>query len=300
MLTRVLLLFAVTMWGWSFVAAKICLDYLTPVELLGLRLLVGLPVLLVIILVKGFSFGFDKPLRLRMLAGSAILTVHFLIQVTGLKYTSATNTGWIIAVIPLVLVVLSYFFLREKIGLKEISGIAIASIGIVLLISKGDITNIGWLTSYGDWLILASAHTWAIYTVVTRDISRARPPLVVTFMLMVPALIVTQTYMAFTSDWNRIVAMPTDTLIALLFLGVIALALGHWFWQEGISKVGAYKSGIFLYLEPIATTCLAVPMLNESFGAYTAVGGILVLGGVYWAQRRGTKYRQKRSEPLRS
>ncbi|MBU1319520.1 MAG: DMT family transporter [candidate division Zixibacteria bacterium] len=287
MLTRLLLLFTVTIWGWSFVAAKICLDYLTPVELLGLRLLVGLPILLIIILVKGISFKFDKPLRLRMLAGSAILTVHFLLQVTGLKYTSATNTGWIIAIIPLVLVVLSCIFLKEKIGRREIFGIAVATIGIVLLISRGDISSIGgWLSSYGDWLILASAHTWAIYTVITRDISRARPPLIVTFVLMVPALFVTLIYMAFTSDWNRIVAVPAKPLVALLFLGVIALALAHWFWQEGISTIGAYKSGTFLYLEPIATTCLAVPLLNESFGIYTAVGGILVLAGVYWAQRR--------------
>jgi len=38
-----------------------------------------------------------------------------------------------------------------------------------------------WLRSTGDWLALASAHTWAFYTIATRDLVRRRPPLAVTF-----------------------------------------------------------------------------------------------------------------------
>jgi drug/metabolite transporter (DMT)-like permease len=286
MLIRILLLLTVTIWGFSFVATKVCLGYFTPAEVLGLRLLLGLPILLVIILIKKFSFHFDRRVWLRLAAGSSVIAAHFLIQITGLKYTSATNTGWIIAIIPLVLVVFSYIFLRERIGRKEIVGIVVASIGIVLLISRGDLSNIGWLSSYGDWLVLASAHTWAIYTVLTRDLSRSYRPLVVTFVLMFPVMIAMMIYMSFTSDWNKIVSIPTEPLIALLFLAILASAMGHWFWQEGIAKIGAHKAGIFLYLEPIATTCLAVPLLKESFGISTAAGGLLVLGGVYWAQRR--------------
>ncbi|MCP4544717.1 MAG: EamA family transporter, partial [Chloroflexi bacterium] len=64
------------------------------------------------------------------------------------------------------------------------------------------------------------------------------------------------------------------------------LAVAHWFWQEGVAKLGAAKAGIFLYLEPLSTTALAVPLLGEHFGFFTAAGGLLVLAGVFWAERR--------------
>jgi drug/metabolite transporter (DMT)-like permease len=64
------------------------------------------------------------------------------------------------------------------------------------------------------------------------------------------------------------------------------MGLAHWFWQEGVARLGAARAGVFLYLEPLATTGLAVPYLGESFGLFTAVGGAMVLAGVYLAERK--------------
>lgn len=286
MIARLLLLITVVAWGWSFVATKICLDYVTPVELLGLRLLTGLPVMFVIAIRRRVRFDFSPAVRKRLLVASAILTVHFLVQITGLKYTSATNTGWIIAVTPLALVGMSFLFLKERVDRNDIFGIIVATFGIVILVSRGDLGNLGWMGSLGDWLILVSAHTWALYTVVTKDILRTHQPLAVIFSVLLPIGILIPAYMVFTSDWSRFVHLPAEPLIAMLYLGLISLAIAHWFWQEGVARVGVARAGLFLYIEPLATTALAVPMLHEHFGAFTVVGGILVLGGVYWSQRR--------------
>lgn len=286
MLKRIYLLLAVIVWGWSFVATKILLAYVSPVEVMGLRFLVGLPVLYVIVVAKKIKFNFTPRDRWMVALASLIITAHFLIQITGIKYTSATNTGWIISITPLVLAVLSFLILKEKIGRKEIVGIAVASSGIVLLVSRGHLGDLGWLKSGGDWLVLASAHTWALYTVVTRDISRKYSPLTVTFSILLPSAVLLVGYMAVMSDWSRFVHLPMEPMFSVLFLGVLSLAVAHWFWQEGVADMGAAKAGFFLYLEPLATTALAVPYLNEQFGLLTGVGGALVLGGVYIAQRR--------------
>jgi SAM-dependent methyltransferase len=76
-----------------------------------------------------------------------------------------------------------------------------------------------------------------------------------------------------------------DPLAALLYLAVAGTALGQWFWQEGVARVGAARAGLFLYLEPLATAALAIPFLGESFGPVMALGGVLVLMGVYIAQQ---------------
>ncbi len=291
MLARALMLLTVTFWGWSFVATKICLDYMTPLEVIGLRYLLGLPLLLVVILVKRVKLSFArKDLGLVILA-SIVVTVHFLIQITGMKYTTATNTGWIIAVTPLVLMVLSVIFLKEKITLKAVVGVAIATVGILLLVSRGNLFDLGWLGSVGDWLILGSAHTWAIYTVLTRDVARRYNPLLVSFAVLLFSSIVIIGLMLFSSEWDKFLHLPLEPIIAILFLGVICLALAFWFWQEGVARLGAAKAGFFLYLEPLATTALAVPYLNESFGVFTAIGGLMVLVGVYIAEKQNSKKR---------
>lgn len=284
-MTRLLLLFTVIVWGWTFVATKICLDFVNPVELLGLRLLIGLPVLLGVIFYQKVELKFTGAEWGRVLVGATVLTSHFLIQITGMQYTTATNTGWIISVTPLVMAVLSFVFLKERLGTAAMVGILVATFGILLLVSRGHFGDFGWLKSTGDWLVLVSAHTWAIYTVITRDIARKKNPLAVTLAMFLPALVITLAYILLVSDWSKFGQMSPRAVWALLFLAIPGLALGHWFWQMGVAKIGAARAGIFLYLEPVATTVLAIPLLKEPFGWATAVGGGLVLAGVYLGQR---------------
>ena len=74
---------------------------------------------------------------MKIIIASAVITVHFIIQVIGINYTSATNTGWIISVTPLVMVALSAVFLKEKITGRLVIGIVLATAGILLLVSRG-------------------------------------------------------------------------------------------------------------------------------------------------------------------
>jgi drug/metabolite transporter (DMT)-like permease len=282
---RLLLISCVVIWGWTFVATKICLAYVTPVELVGLRLSIGLPVLLAILVFQRIRLDFTGADFRRLIPGSLVIAVHFLIQAYALGTTSATNTGWIIAVTPLALAFLSFMILKERLGGAEYAGIGMATAGIVLLVSRGSITELGWLESPGDWLILLSAHTWALYTILTRDLSRSRNPLAVTFVIFLPLATGCLVFMVATSGFGKVLSLPADGAVALLFLGSLGI-LAQWFWQMGVAKFGAGKAGIYLYLEPTATTVLAVPLLGEKFTLTTAIGGSLVLAGVWWSERR--------------
>jgi drug/metabolite transporter (DMT)-like permease len=283
--TKVLLLICVVIWGWTFVATKICIAHLDPIALIGLRFLMGLPLLYALIRAQGLSMRLSTK-EFRVLAiSAAIIGLHFLTQAVALIYTTATNTGWIGAVTPLVIAILSYFILREVIGWNAISGIVVAMAGIALLVSQGDFSSFGWLSGLGDWLVLASAFTWALYTIATRDISRSRNSLVVTLFVLAPMTVASLVYALFVTDIEQITSMPMDGWIALVFLGVLG-TLAQWIWQIGIADIGATKAGVFLYLEPVATTLLAVPLLNERFGIDTAIGGALVLFGVWLAEKK--------------
>jgi drug/metabolite transporter (DMT)-like permease len=282
---RLLLLTAVVIWGWTFVATKILVGDIGPVEIFALRLAIGVPFLGGVLLARRVPLTFARADATPLLLGGAVFTLHFLIQVSGLTTTTATNTAWIITVSPLALAVLSFFFLRERIGWNGVAGIAVATTGILILVSRGRLTDLQSLQSTGDWLVLASAHTWAIYTVVTRDLLRRRHPLAVAFGILFIAAVFTAVLFTAFADLSRVRSISPRGMVALLYLAIPGLALGQWFWQEGVAKLGATRAGLYLYLEPLATLMLAVPLLNEPFTPFVALGGGLVLAGVYVGQR---------------
>ena len=285
MLPRALLLVAVILWGWTFVATKILVAELGPVEIFGLRLAIGLPFLGGVLWVKRLPLRFTRADAGPLLLGGGIFALHFLVQIAGLVTTTATNTGWIISVAPLALAALSFFFLGERLGWRGLAGIGVATLGILLLVSRGNLGDLGWLQSAGDWLVLLSAHTWALYTVVTRDLVRRHHPLTVTFGVLLIAAAFTAILFAATADLARVRSLSPRGLVALLYLAIPGLALGQWFWQEGVARLGAARAGLYLYLEPLATLALAVPLLGEPLGPFILLGGGLVLAGVFMGQR---------------
>ncbi len=285
MLPHVLLLIAVVIWGWTFVATKILVGEIGPIELLALRLLVGVPFLGALLVARRVALRLDRADIAPVLLGGALITIHFLVQITGLRTTTATNTAWIITVTPLVLAALSVALLGERIGRNGVAGIAIASVGILLLVSRGRLGDLDWLRSTGDWLALSSAFTWAFYTVATRRLAGRRDPLLVTFVILsVATLLVLPLFAAF-GDLDSVRTLSPRAILALFYLAIPGLALGHWFWQEGVAKLGGTRSGFYLYLEPLSTVALAVPLLGEPFGPVAALGGALVLTGVFVGQR---------------
>jgi drug/metabolite transporter (DMT)-like permease len=265
---------------------KELLAHLRPFELVGLRFGIGLPVLWALLRAKRIPFGFDRG-DLRALAlGSSIILVHFLAQpvALSLRATTATNTGWIISFSPLGIVLLSRAFLGERLRARQMLGIALATIGVLLLVSKGEFGSWSWLRSTGDWIILGTAFTWALYTIVTRDLARRRSPLAVTLVVFLPLCLVGLASLALGPDPARLLHLPPRAIVDLLLLGALG-TLAQWFWQLGVARIGAARAGVFVYLEPLATTAFAVPLLGEQFGVATAVGGALLLLGVWQAER---------------
>jgi drug/metabolite transporter (DMT)-like permease len=285
-MTNILLALTVVFWGLSFIATKMALDYLTPIQIIALRLILGTPVLYMAALAKKSKMRFRNKDFFAITAASITLGIHFLIQAVGLKYTSATNTAWLIASIPVFIAVMSALFLKEKLSPLQISGIAVAAVGIFLLISKGRLNALLSLTAAGDWIILSSAITWGIYTILTKRLSGVHNPLPLSVGVLILPTLLLNLYAAATTPITTLLALPLKIVAAIIFLGIFCLGLAHWFWLEGLSRKTAAEVGAFIYLEPIITTIAAVPLLNEKLTIFSAIGAVLIIAGVYLAQTR--------------
>lgn len=284
-MTHFLLLVAVAIWGSTFVATKLCLELMDPLQLVASRFLLGAPVLYAVARLRGASLSLGA-MHGAFLLGASVFSLHYLMQTWALVFTTATKTGWLVAVTPVTLAVLAAVWLHERITRTMGLGIACASAGIVWLVSGGRVSNLEWLSSGGDWLALASTLTWSVFTIVTRDLSRARDPVVVALVMTLP-LALAGVVLPFTrSGWVPVSELTTPVLGALVFLGIGGVAVAQWFWQHGVAKLGASGAGLYLYIEPLVTTALAAPLLGEPIGSATFLGGGLILVGVFIASRK--------------
>ncbi len=287
-MTTLLLIAAIAMWGLSFVATKVCLDYLSPAEIIAARFVLALPVLIVVVGMMRLSFDLILHQWKTTLACALILVIHLLIQVEGMKTTTATNTAWLITTIPVFIVMLSYFFLRERINRYQALGMAVAAFGVLLLVSRGNFRSLAFIRSYGDWLVLGSAVTWSIYTILGKKLAGAHPLAVTVSVLTVSAVMLVPP-VAMRSGLAAYGHLPLKVVLSLVFLGVFCMGLAYWFWAEGLKRKTAGGVGVYLYFEPVSTMLAAPFVLGEAVTPASLGGGALVILGVWLVERYGSR-----------
>jgi len=187
-----LIILAVIFWGTSFIATKVALEELDPETIISLRLILASILLMLSAFVTKKKFDVNLKNQGSIFLLACIAVFHLWIQVTGLKYTTAANTGWIIGTAPIFMAIFAAIFFREKINVLQSCGIIIAILGLLLLVSKGDFTSIDLIKNKGDILVLGSAFTWGVYSTVNKKISLSYSPLmtILYLFLMMTVIIV--------------------------------------------------------------------------------------------------------------
>jgi len=244
------LLFPVVFWGISYIAIKVVLRELEPVEMISVRFLLAAPTLYLIIRLKGLQIWPVAEFGKLVLAAFMIF-LHFWVMAVGMKETTASNTAWILTTAPIFIAILSWIYLKEKFSGWQWLGLFVACSGVWFLTYNGDFANFQWTNSRGDVIVLGSCVTWAIYTVGTRDITKKVNPLVATFWMIAIAGMVFIPYTLMTSGIERFMNLQDNTYISLLFLGIFCLAIAFWLWSEGLARQTAAEVGIYLYVEPL-------------------------------------------------
>jgi drug/metabolite transporter (DMT)-like permease len=162
---------AVVFWGASFIATKIALREVSPETVVWIRFLMGTVVLGIAMLTRGEgALPSRRDLAYFALLGFIGITFHQWLQSTGLVTAQASTTAWIVATTPIFIAILGWLFLKEYLGKWGVSGIALATFGVLLVVSQGELTSLrlGDFGTSGDILILISAVNWAVFSILSR------------------------------------------------------------------------------------------------------------------------------------
>lgn len=279
-------IFAVLAWGISFIATKIALRGISPITIINLRLILAVILLSAVAVStkQSFKIEFKKHLGIFILALVAVF--HLWIQVTGLQYTTASNTGWIIGVTPVFMAVLGIIFFKEKLSALNFTGIVISTAGLILLISKGNFSNIGLISNKGDFMVLASAFTWSVYSIMNKKITVSYSPLMTILFLFTMMAIILVPFNISTAVINSIINLTTEEWIAVCFLGFICSGVSYVLWAQTLKEMDSSRVGAFLYIEPFVTVFTAALVLKESLTLLILISGLIITSGVIMVNRK--------------
>ena len=246
-----------------------------------MRLILAITLLLIIVLVqkRDFSINFKSHGYIILLAIIAVF--HLWIQVTGMKYTTASNTGWIIGTAPIFMALLGLIFFKEKLNSIKVIGIIIATFGLLLLVGKGNPANIDLIKNKGDLLILSSAFTWGIYSMVNKKISLTYSPIMTIFYLFVMMAIIIIPFNVGDASIDSITNLSGVGWIAILFLGLFCSGIAYVIWAYALREMESAKVGAYLYFEPFVTVITAWIFLDENITLFIVLSGLIITSGVF-------------------
>ncbi len=279
-------LLSVTLWGASFIATKIALRELQPLVIILIRQLLGVSLLVFIALKQKKSFKVSLQDQLGIILLALIASIHLGIQVTGLQFTTATNTGWIIGITPVFMGILGMIFFKERISLIQLIGIVISFTGLLMLVSKGNPGNINFISNKGDFLVLGSAFTWSVYSLVGKKVTINYSPLMTILFLFVTMSVLIAPFTINNTNINAVLNLSAESLLAVLFLGFFCSGIAYVLWAQAMNEMKASQVGAFLYIEPFVTVFIAWLLLNEQITLLTILSGLVIVGGVILVNRK--------------
>lgn len=280
----------VVIWGATFVATKIALREVSPATVVWLRFAMGVVVLgSAVLMRREFEIPHPSDLGYFALLGFIGVALHQWLQANGLKTAQATTTAWIVATIPVFVTLLGWLVLGERPSVLQFTGMVLAALGVLLIVSKGDLTSLfrGGAGTEGDQLILASAPNWAIYTVLSRRELQRHPAARMMFYVMLAGWIfVTIWAMGFGPGLSEIPNLDLRGWAAVVGLGVLGSGLAYVTYYDSLQILPASQLAVFLNVEPMVTTLLAAPLLGEPITGLIVFGGAVIILGIFLVNRR--------------
>ena len=274
-------LMSISFWGISFVSTKAVLDKLDPYTLLVLRFGIGALFLLVLLVLKRYPLNIPlKYIPHLIVLGILGVFVHQVIQATALLTINASSAGWIISFSPVFTVILSVFFLHEKMTVLKASGMIVAIIGVLLVTTSNNQQSFQLSINVGYLLMILSTLNWAIYSVLLKRLHIQLPSLVVTFYMCLIGFTLTTPFLVRNKGWEMMPFLTNVEWAHLLFLGVFVSGVAYWYWAKALEVLEASQVSVFLYLEPVATLVTAILLLQEKIIPVSILGGIIIIIGV--------------------
>lgn len=283
--TYFFLILCVLFWSGNFVLGRYIKDDIEPLEIAFFRwffvLIIISPILFKNYL-KIFRVVKENFLIVFVLAVLGISSFNTILYF-GLSMTTSTNALIINSSVPILILILSFFILKQNITKNQAIGIVLSTFGVLFLILQGNFTNILSLEfNKGDIWVIISSFVWAFYSVLMKfkpkelsDVEFFATLVLIGFLALTPIYL----YQGY--EISREIALVKENYLVFIYVSVFSSTLAFYFWHYGIDQIGASKTAQFTHLMPLFGAFLAYIFLGEVLQSYHIVGMMFIFIGIY-------------------
>lgn len=282
------LIIANVIWGMASPIFKFALTNIPPFTLAFIRFFFSGLIFLPLALNNWQKLTAKQWLEI-ILVGFFGITITVSFFFLGLARTESINAPIIISSSPVFVYLLSIILLREKPKLRVLAGMLIALTGVLLIILSPLIVDGKKFVPgaiEGNIFILLATIGSVLQIIIGRDVLKKVNPIQVTAITF---LFGSLTFLPFIpkefSNWN-ISLLNTAGWTGIIFGIFFSSAIAYFLFYYGISRLLAQEVGIFTYIDPIAAIIIAAPLLHEYPNIFYIFGGLLIFGGIYFAEKR--------------
>ncbi len=280
-LGAVCLFAAAAIWGGMYVVSKYVLDYIPPMTLLAVRLVIGGAVLLLVMVASRTPWVGVRDLPRMALLGLVGFGISLAAQFIGTRLSSASHGAVITSVTPVFILIFAATLLKERITWAKVAAVGIATAGVLLVVEQPGGFRIEAQAFWGDVLLLLAGITWALYTVLGRLAADRYPPVTVTTYATLTGILWVLPVIPVELSGLTWRPLPPAVWWGTLYLGVVSTALAFYLWNKGFTLMDAATGSLFFFAQPVVGVVLGWLLLGESLTARFLLGsGVIIAGGV--------------------
>ena len=284
----VLLVSTMLFWAGNATLGRYAAGYFPPVALGTLRWAIAALILL------PFAWPYlraDWPTirkNVWMLSALSLLSIsaYNTLSYYGLQYTEVVNSVILQSVgTPLVLI-FTFLIYGDKISFRQAAGILIAFAGIMLIVSRGELSALlEYRFNVGDFILLLAIAAYSLYSALLKKRPPLHPLSFVTLTMGWGAILLLPFYAAETATGYTVPLEPRALLI-LAYVVIFPSLLAHFFFFRGVELIGPNRAAPTMYTIPVFASLMATFFLGERLYPFHIAGFALVLAGVVLATRQ--------------
>ena len=260
------LILAHMIWGGNFVIAKITLQEFPTYTLAFLRFTLASLFLAPFFLAETKKIKINKKdIPKLTLIGVLIITLNITFFLTGIQKTTAINASTLTLIIPMLSVLLGWWFLKEKVYLINLAGIFAGLMGALIIVGvpRALFGQVNTQSLTGNLLIILASTSWVVGAVISRPMLKIYSSLTVVAFAFLVGVITFFPLAGFeyieNPNWvNRISLLG---LLGLLYMTMLSSVSAYFLFEWGLARTSVMTADLFQYIEPFVATVLAIFIL---------------------------------------
>jgi drug/metabolite transporter (DMT)-like permease len=278
-----LLTLTVLFWSGNFILGRAVRELIPPVSLNFWRWVGALVILTPFGLPRIWRQKglFRKHWKMVLLLSIPSIAIFNTFIYSALQSASAINTVLVNAMIPILIALTAWLAFGERLSHRQTLGVLISLLGLLFIVSRGELAVLGSLTlSRGDLWTLGASLSWAVYSVMLRKRPKQMDPIAFLTLLIAFGLVFSLPWYGWELWHKGGFSLSSSNLASLAYVALFPSVLSFIFWNNGIEKVGANRTGIFIHLMPVFSIIMAVLFLGERLRLFHLLGMALIFFGI--------------------